>query len=88
MHVRRTLILLTIVALGGMRTSAQNQFRDWQDTALADNPRATPKQACAALVSQTGYDFSILSAAVLPAATDVPGYAASWASFSRKSDSK
>ena len=74
MHVRRTLILLTIVALGGMRTSAQNQFRDWQDTALADNPRATPKQACAALVSQTGYDFSILSAAVLPAATDVPGY--------------
>ena len=53
---------------------AQNQFRDWQDSALADNPRATPKQACAALASQTGYDFSIVSAGVLPAAAEVPEY--------------
>jgi feruloyl esterase len=74
MRVRRTLVFLTIVALGGVTTSAQNQFRDWKDTSLADNPRATPKQGCAALVSQTSYDFSIVSAAVLPTSADVPGY--------------
>src|SRR5262245_22200656 len=53
---------------------AQNQFRDWKDTSLSDNPRLAPKQACAALVSQTGYDFSIVSATVTPAAADVPEY--------------
>jgi len=55
---------------------AQNssQFRDWKDAALADHPQTKPKQACAAMVSQTGYDFSIVSAAVVPAAGDTPEY--------------
>jgi len=53
---------------------AQNQFRDWKDTALADNPQLKPKQACAAMVSQTTYDFSIVSASVVPAAADTPEY--------------
>jgi hypothetical protein len=47
---------------------AQNnsQFHDWQDSALADNPRLAPKPSCAALVAQTGYDFSIVSAVIQP----------------------
>jgi feruloyl esterase len=56
---------------------AQNgsQFREWSDTALADNPRLAPKLACAALVSQTGYDFSIASATLTSAvAGDAPEY--------------
>lgn len=55
---------------------AQNnsQFRDWKDTALADNPRLAPKQACAALLAQTGYDFSIVSATPVPASADTPEY--------------
>ena len=58
----------------GMALLAQNQFRDWKDTSLADNPRHAPRQACAALLSQTGYNFSILSALVVPAAAEVPAY--------------
>jgi feruloyl esterase len=56
------------------RAQNSSQFRDWKDTALADNPQAKPKQACAAMVSQTGYDFSIVSAAVAPASGDTPEY--------------
>jgi tannase/feruloyl esterase len=56
--------------------SAQNgsQFHDWSDAALADNPQLKPKIACAALVSQTGYDFSIASAVTVPATADTPEY--------------
>jgi hypothetical protein len=74
MKHRTLLTVLTVGAISGATASAQNQFRDWKDSALADNPRAVPKQACAALVSQTGYDFSIVSATVVPAAADVPEY--------------
>src|SRR5262249_18864443 len=60
----------------GVTLVAQNtsQFRDWKDTALADNPQIKPKQACAAMVSQTTYDFSIVSATVVPAAGETPEY--------------
>jgi feruloyl esterase len=69
------LIFQTVTALG-VTLLAQNgsHFRDWQDSALADSVKLTPKQACAALVSQTGYDVSIVSAAVVPAAADTPEY--------------
>src|SRR5262245_7611613 len=53
---------------------AQNQFRDWKDTTLADNPQVKPKQACAALAAQTGYDVSIVSAVTVPAAGETPEY--------------
>jgi Tannase and feruloyl esterase len=55
---------------------AQNssQFREWKDTALADNPQTKPKLACAALVAQTTYDFSIVSATTVTAANDAPDY--------------
>jgi hypothetical protein len=60
----------------GVSLLAQNasQFRDWKDTALADNPQLKPKQACTAMVSQTTYDFSIVSAATVAAAGDTPEY--------------
>src|SRR5579859_6680437 len=69
------------VTIAGIATfsailSAQNgsQFRDWQDSALADNPRLTPKLRCAALVSQTGYAFSIVAATAVRPSADTPGY--------------
>jgi hypothetical protein len=73
-HVR--VVLTATMTLFGTIVSAQNgsQFRDWNDMALADNPHLAPKQACAALVSQTGYDFSIASATVVAASGDTPEY--------------
>jgi feruloyl esterase len=69
---------VTIVGIAAMGTvlSAQNgsQFRDWVDAALADNPHLAPKLACAALVSQTGYDVSIVSATLVPASGDTAEY--------------
>ena len=69
------LVFQAVTAIG-VTLAAQNssQFRDWKDTALADHLRLAPKQACAALASQTSYDFSILSAAVVPASADAPEY--------------
>ena len=69
------LVFQAVTAIG-ITLLAQNgsQFREWTDTALADNPQIKPKQACAAMTSQTAYDFSIVSAAVVPAAGDTPEY--------------
>jgi feruloyl esterase len=55
---------------------AQNgsQFRDWQDAALAGATRYAPMQACADIVSRTGYDFSIVSATHVPAAGTTPDH--------------
>jgi Tannase and feruloyl esterase len=76
MKGRRALVATVVIAAGGVAVAAQNsaQFRDWKDTALADNPRLSPKVACGALVSQTGYDFSVTSATTVAAAGDVPEY--------------
>jgi feruloyl esterase len=54
---------------------AQNgvQFRDWKP-ALNAGAAAKPKQDCRALVSQTGYEFSIETVALVPAVGDVPEY--------------
>jgi feruloyl esterase len=69
-------VLLATLVVSGTVLLAQNspQSRDWKDTALADNPRLEPKMPCAALVSQTGYDFSIVSATAVPASGDTPAY--------------
>lgn len=48
------------------------QFRDWQTTALPDAARATPRTACADLMSLTGYEFTIVTTTIVPAAGDVP----------------
>jgi Tannase and feruloyl esterase len=64
---------VTALALA-LVTQNGSQLRDWQDAALADNPHLAPKAACAALVAQTGYDFSILSATPVAAAGAAPEY--------------
>ena len=63
-----------LALVGTLLAQAGSQFRDWKDTALADNPRVKSRLACAALVSQTGYDFSILGATSVPAAGETPEY--------------
>ena len=75
MRHSQSAIVVGIAALGTV-VSAQNgsQFRDWTAAALADNPQLAPKIACAALVSQTGYDVSITSAAPVAATPDTPAY--------------
>ena len=44
------------------------QFRDYKAPAPASKPRTT----CAALVALTGYEFSVYSAAIIPASDTVP----------------
>src|SRR5436190_21009924 len=69
------LVFQAVTAIGmSLLAQGPGQFRDWKDTALADNPHLTPKQACRAMTAQTTYDFSILSASVVPAAGDTPEY--------------
>ncbi|HJZ71288.1 MAG TPA: tannase/feruloyl esterase family alpha/beta hydrolase [Vicinamibacterales bacterium] len=71
-----TTLAIIIVGLGGTHLRAQNssQFRDWKASALSGGGEGKPAVACASLVSQTGYEFSILSAAVIPATSDTPEY--------------
>jgi hypothetical protein len=56
--------------------AAQNnsQFRDWNPSALGDAAVVKPRTPCATLVASTGYEFSIVTATVVPASTDVPEY--------------
>jgi tannase/feruloyl esterase len=65
-----------ILGFGVARIGAQNssQFRDWRSSALSGGGEAKPAVACASLVSLTGYEFSVVSATVSPAASDAPEY--------------
>jgi hypothetical protein len=73
---QRHSVLVSTLVVSGTVLLAQNgsQFRDWKDGVLADNPRLEPKMSCPALVSQAGYDFSIVSAVTVPASGDAPAY--------------
>jgi feruloyl esterase len=55
---------------------AQNssQFREWTPSALADSIVVKPRAACATLVALTGYEFSIITATLVPASNDAPEY--------------
>src|SRR5262245_30454130 len=68
------LVLQAVTAIGVTLLAQGTQFREWKDTVLADNPQLKPKQACAAMVSQTTYDFSIVSATVVAASGETPEY--------------
>ncbi|HMF96548.1 MAG TPA: tannase/feruloyl esterase family alpha/beta hydrolase [Vicinamibacterales bacterium] len=69
-------IVIGVAGVGVSTLHAQNssQFRDWKASALAGGGDAKPAVACASLVSLSGYEFSILSATVIPAASDAPEY--------------
>jgi tannase/feruloyl esterase len=66
-------LLVFFFALGG-RVDAQNipAFSTWSSSALADAAQLKPKAACSALVSHTGYEFSVVTAVVVPANGGVP----------------
>jgi feruloyl esterase len=55
---------------------AQNgsQFRSWKPSLNDGGAAAKPKADCRALVSLTGYEFSIETVALVPAAGDLPEY--------------
>jgi feruloyl esterase len=63
-------VLFTFVA----QVNAQNipAFSKWTNSALADTVELKPKAACAALVSQTAYEYSITTAVIVAAAGNVP----------------
>ena len=66
----KRLLRIAIVTAGvsaaetGLSAQNNSQFRDWKPSALAGAAQAKPRVACAALVSLTGYDFSVSSAKV------------------------
>ena len=66
-----TLILCLIAAMPG---AAQNgsQFKDWNTFSKDPTTPSAKKLTCKALVSLTGYEFSVNSATLVGAAGDVP----------------
>jgi feruloyl esterase len=73
---RRHYILLALLLLSSTSSAlAQNgvQFKDWKSS-LNDGAAVKPKRDCGALVSLTGYEFSIETAAPVPASGDLPEY--------------
>lgn len=77
-QTNRRLILEGFLALAMLAVAssvhAQNgsQFKDWKTTSLATPLQSKPHLACSALTSLTGYEFSVSSAIVVPAAGEVP----------------
>jgi hypothetical protein len=73
---RRLPIFLFLLLLSSTSSAlAQNgfQFRDWKPS-LNDGAAVKPKRDCGALVSLTSYEFSIETAALVPASGDLPEY--------------
>lgn len=71
---KHSYILLVLVFLSSTAL-AQNgyQFRNWEPS-LNDGAAVKPKRDCGALVSLTGYEFSIETAVLVPASGDLPEY--------------
>ena len=68
------MVLLPVIGLTlvpAARAQNGSQFRNW-NSALNDKPPLKPKRDCGALVSLTGYEFSVETAALEPAAGEVP----------------
>ena len=79
-RTKRQPLVLPVLLLAAALTSAvparaQNgvQFKKWRPS-LNDGAATKPKLDCSALVSLTGYEFSIETAALVPAAGEVPEY--------------
>lgn len=73
---RGTFIPLVLLLLSLTTTAlAQNgiQLRNWMPS-LNDGAAVKPKRDCVTLVSLTGYEFSIETAALVPASGDLPEY--------------
>jgi hypothetical protein len=76
--MNKHLFILPVLLLFSSTALAQNgyQFGNWKPS-LNDGAAVKPKRAeagCGALVSLTGYEFSIETAALVPASGDLPEY--------------
>jgi hypothetical protein len=68
-------ITFLVILTGTARAqNAPQPFKDWTAASLPDSLRAEPRLQCEAVVSMTGYEFSILSATRVPAAASTPGF--------------
>src|SRR5215471_10012554 len=69
------LSIILVLLLLSSTTLAQNgyQFGNWKPS-LNDAAAVKPKRDCGALVSLTGYEFSVETAALVPASGDLPEY--------------
>src|SRR5215510_11819792 len=73
---RQPFIFLVLLLLSSTTPAlAQNgiQLRNWKPS-LNDGAAVKPKRDCGALVSLTGYEFSIETATLVPASGDLPEY--------------
>lgn len=68
LELMRTLLL--VLAASSVVAQNGSQFKDW--LAPADDVGAAPKLSCSELRSRTGYEFSIVTAELIPAQRDVP----------------
>ncbi len=73
--MNKHLSILLVLLLLSSTALAQNgyQFGNWKPS-LNDGAAAKPKRDCGALVSLTGYEFSVETAALVPASGDLPEY--------------
>ena len=76
--MNKHLFILPVLLLFSSTALAQNgyQFGNWKPS-LNDGAAVKPKRAeagCSALVSLTGYEFSVETAALVPASGDLPEY--------------
>jgi hypothetical protein len=69
----RAIILIALFTVPAWGQGAGGvQFRDWRAPGSAIPPGPQPKLACAELRSLTGFEFSVVSAAVIPASSNAP----------------
>jgi tannase/feruloyl esterase len=73
---RAAAAVLVVAIVAGSAAAAQNnsQFRGWKSSALAGSDARTPAVGCATLLSATGYEFAVSTAAIVPASADAPEY--------------
>jgi Tannase and feruloyl esterase len=66
------LTVLAIAAGSGVGAQNSSQFRDWKSSAIAGSDDKKPSVSCTSLVSTTGYEFAVSTAAIVPASADAP----------------
>ncbi len=70
----RGIALAAVIVIFSAVAAAQNgsQFRDWRGAALADRMHVEPRLPCKDIAALSGYEFSIVTAVVVPALQRIP----------------
>jgi feruloyl esterase len=71
---RTFIVIICVVASASLSAQNSSQFKDWRSSVLADAGQTKPRDACAALIALTAYEFSVTTATVVPASADAPEY--------------